>query len=226
MKSKCREWSNSSRRKEYWGSRKSVMNLQDIRRNLGYRITSPIVGILSKSGITPNTLTLTNLVLNIVAAYVIATGHFLLGGVLILGSGLFDLLDGALARFTKQTTKFGAVLDSTVDRISEAATLCGLLIWYVPQEGATLEIALILAVLIGSFLVSYIRARAEGLGWQCQVGLFTRAERVIVLAIGLLVNQIFVHSVFVALCVLAVFVFITVIQRLVYLWKQARIEGD
>jgi CDP-diacylglycerol--glycerol-3-phosphate 3-phosphatidyltransferase len=202
------------------------MNLQDIRRNLGYRITSPIVGILSKSGITPNTLTLTNLALNIVAAYVIATGHFLLGGVLILGSGLFDLLDGALARFTKQTTKFGAVLDSTVDRISEAATLCGLLIWYVPQEGATLEIALILAVLIGSFLVSYIRARAEGLGWQCQVGLFTRAERVIVLAIGLLVNQIFVHSVFVALCVLAVFVFITVIQRLVYLWKQARIEGD
>jgi CDP-diacylglycerol--glycerol-3-phosphate 3-phosphatidyltransferase len=197
------------------------MNLPDIRRNLAYRITSPIVGILSKSGITPNALTLTNLALNIVAAYVIATGHFLLGGVLILGSGLFDLLDGALARFSKQTTKFGAVLDSTVDRISEAATLCGLLIWYVPQEGATLEIVLILAVLIGSFLVSYIRARAEGLGWQCQVGLFTRAERVIVLAVGLLINQIFV-----ALCILAVFVFVTVVQRLVHLWKQEKTKGD
>jgi CDP-diacylglycerol--glycerol-3-phosphate 3-phosphatidyltransferase len=202
------------------------MNLQDIRRNLAYRITSPIVGILSKSSITPNTLTLTNLALNIVAGYVIATGHFLLGGVLILGSGLFDLLDGALARFSKQTTKFGAVLDSTVDRISEAATLCGLLIWYVPQEGATLEIVLILVVLVGSFLVSYIRARAEGLGWQCQIGLFTRAERVIVLAIGLLVSTVFVHSVIVALCVLAVFVFITVIQRLVYLWKQQKTKGD
>jgi CDP-diacylglycerol--glycerol-3-phosphate 3-phosphatidyltransferase len=202
------------------------MNLQDIRRNLAYRITSPIVGLLSKSGITPNTLTLTNLVLNIVAAYVIATGHFLLGGLLILGSGLFDLLDGALARFSKQTTKFGAVLDSTVDRISEAATLCGLLIWYVPQEGATLVIVLILAVLVGSFLVSYIRARAEGLCWQCQIGLFTRAERVIVLAIGLLVSRVFVHSVFVALCVLAVFVFITVVQRLVYLWKQQKTNGD
>jgi CDP-diacylglycerol--glycerol-3-phosphate 3-phosphatidyltransferase len=176
---------------------------------------------LSKSGIAPNTLTLTNLALNIVAAYVIATGHFLLGGVLVLVSGLFDLLDGALARFTKQTTKFGAVLDSTVDRISEAATLCGLLIWYVLQEGTTLEIVLVLAVLIGSFLVSYIRARAEGLGWQCQVGLFTRAERVIVLAIGLLINQIFI-----ALCVLAVFVFITVVQRLAYLWKQGKIKGD
>ena len=197
------------------------MNLQDIRRNLAYRITSPIVRILSKSGITPNTLTFTNLALNIVAAYVIATGHFLPGGVLILGSGLFDLLDGALARFTKQTTKFGAVLDSTVDRISEAATLCGLLIWYVPQEAATLEIVLILAVLIGSFLVSYIRARAEGLGWQCQVGLFTRAERVIVLAIGLLINQILV-----ALCILAVFVFVTVVQRLVYVWKQEKTKGD
>ncbi|MFC1927622.1 CDP-alcohol phosphatidyltransferase family protein [Chloroflexota bacterium] len=202
------------------------MNLQGIRRNLAYRVTSPIVGILSKSGITPNTLTLTNLALNIVAAYVIATGHFLLGGALILGSGLFDLLDGALARFSKQTTKFGAVLDSTVDRVSEAATLCGLLIWYVPQEGATLEIVLILVVLVGSFLVSYIRARAEGLGWQCQLGLFTRAERVIVLAIGLLVSGVSVHSVFAALCVLAVFVFITVVQRLVYLWKQQKTNGD
>jgi len=197
------------------------MNLIDIRRNLAYRITNPIVGILSKSWITPNALTLINLALNIVAAYVIATGHFLLGGVLVLVSGLFDLLDGALARFTKQTTKFGAILDSTVDRISEAATLLGLLIWYVPQEGASLRIVLIFVVLIGSFLVSYIKARAEGLGWQCQVGLFTRAERVIVLAIGLLINQIFI-----ALCVLAVFVFITVVQRLVYLWKQAKIEGD
>jgi CDP-diacylglycerol--glycerol-3-phosphate 3-phosphatidyltransferase len=80
---------------------------------------------------------------------------------------------------------------------------------------------LIFAVLIGSFLVSYVRARAEGLGWQCQVGLFTRAERVIVLAIGLLINQIFI-----ALCVLAVFVFITVVQRLAYLWKQGKIKGD
>jgi len=197
------------------------MNLIDIRRNLAYRITDPVVRILSKSGITPNALTFINLALNIIAAYVIATGHFLLGGILVLVAGLFDLLDGALARFIKQTTRFGAILDSVADRISEAAILCGLLIWYIPQEEASLEIVLILIVLIGSFLVSYIRARAEGLGWQCQAGLFTRAERVIVLAIGLLVNQIFI-----ALCVLVVFVFITVVQRLVYLWKQGNIKGD
>jgi len=197
------------------------MNLINIRRNLAYRITGPVVRILSKSGITPNALTFINLALNIIAAYVIAAGYFLLGGVLVLVAGLFDLLDGALARFIEQTTKFGAILDSVVDRISEAAILCGLLIWYIPQEEAGLEIVLIFVVLIGSFLISYIRARAEGLGWQCQVGLFTRAERVIVLAIGLLTNQIFI-----ALCVLVVFVFITVVQRLAYLRKQVNIEGD
>ena len=202
------------------------MNLQEIRRNLAYRITDPIVGALSKSGITPNALTLINLALNIVAAYVIATGHFLVAGVLILGSGLFDLLDGALARFNKQTTRFGAVLDSTVDRVSEAAALCGLLMWYVSQEGATLEIVLVLVVLVGSFLVSYIRARAEGLGWQCQVGLFTRAERVIVLAIGLLLGGVSIIGVFVALCVLALCVLVTVAQRLVYLSKQQKNNGD
>jgi len=197
------------------------MNLINIRRNLAYRITDPMVRIFSKSGITPNALTFINLALNIVAAYVIATGHLLLGGVLVLVAGLFDLFDGALARFTKQTTRFGAILDSVADRISEAAILCGLLIWYIPQEEASLEIVLIFVVLIGSFLVSYIRARAEGLGWQCQVGLFTRAERVIVLAIGLLINQIFI-----ALCVLVIFVFITMVQRLIYLRKQDKIEGD
>jgi CDP-diacylglycerol--glycerol-3-phosphate 3-phosphatidyltransferase len=197
------------------------MNLIDIRRNLAHRITDPIVGILSKSGITPNALTFINLALNIAAAFIIAMGNFLLGGILVLVAGLFDLLDGALARFIKKTTRFGAILDSVADRISEAAIFCGLLVWYIPQEGASLEIVLIFVVLIGSFLVSYIRARAEGLGWQCQVGLFTRAERVIVLAIGLLINQIFI-----VLCILVVFVFFTVFQRLVYLWKQSKIKGD
>ena len=196
------------------------MNLPGLRRNLAHRITDPIVRVLSKTGVTPNALTLINLALNIVAAYVIATGHFLPGGILVLVSGLFDLLDGALARFAKQATKFGAILDSTVDRVSEAAILFGLLIWYSGHEGR-LEVALIFAVLIGSFLVSYVRARAEGLGWQCQVGLFTRAERVIVLAIGLLVNQVFI-----ALCILVVFVFVTVGQRLVYLYKQGKTAGD
>jgi len=189
-------------------------NLAELRANLALRITNPVIGILSKSGIKPDALTFTGLAINIGAAYVIATGHFPLGGILILVAGLFDLLDGALARFAKKTTKFGAILDSTVDRISEAAIFCGFLVWYMPGR---LEILLIFAVLIGSFLVSYIRARAEGLGLECKVGLFTRAERVIVLAVGLIVNQFVSSAVMIALWVLLVFVYITVVQRLVYL---------
>ena len=203
----------------YNKKRRQVARLAEIRGIIASRITNPVVGILSKSRIKPNALTFINLALSIVAAYIISVSHFALGGVLVLISGLFDLLDGALARFTGQTTRFGAILDSTVDRISEAAILCGLLIWYIPKEGK-IEIVLILAVLIGSFLISYIRARAEGLGLQCQVGLFTRAERVIVLAIGLLVNQVLI-----ALCVLAVFIYITIVQRLLYSWKQAESKG-
>ncbi len=194
------------------------MNLEDIRRNLATSITNPAVRILSKSRITPNTLTFMNLALSIAAACVIATGQFVIGGILVLVSGLFDLLDGALARITKRTTKFGAILDSTVDRVSEAAVFSGLLIWYIRQEtGLQIALVLIIAVLVGSFLISYIRARAEGVGLQCQVGLFTRAERVIVLAIGLLINRVFI-----VLCILVIFVFITVVQRLVYLGKQGK----
>lgn len=172
---------------------------------------------------TPNSLTFINLGLNLVAAYVIATGHFLIGGVLVLVSGLCDILDGALARLTGRSTKFGAILDSTVDRIAEAAVLCGLLIWYMQDgpQGNRLEIVLVFLVLVGSFLVSYVKARAEGVGWQCQVGLFTRAERVIVLALGLILNQVFI-----VLCVLSVFVLFTVVQRMVHLWKQAQTGGD
>ena len=197
-----------------------MINLAKLRKNLGLRITNPLMQVLSKSKLTPDMLTFTGLGISIGAAYFIAVGHFLFGGILILVSGLFDLLDGALARFTRQTTKFGAILDSTVDRISEAVLLCGLLIWYIPK-GSILEILLIFAVLIGSFLVSYIRARAEGLGLECKVGLFTRAERIIVLAIGLLVGQVSI-----VLWILLVFVYVTTAQRLIYLRKETAKTND
>lgn len=193
-----------------------MANLVEIRAAIASRITNPLVGILSKSRLKPNTLTFIELAISLGAAYAIVIGYFPLGGALVLVSGLFDLLDGALARFTKQSTKFGAILDSTIDRLSEAAIFCGLLVWYMPKV-ATLEIVLIFAALIGSFLVSYIRARAEGLGLECRVGLFTRAERVIVLAVGLLVNQVFI-----ALWVLVVFVYITVAQRLLHLHEASK----
>jgi len=194
-----------------------VIKLVELRGNLAYRISSPVVRILSKRGIKPDALSSIGLAINIGAAYLIATSHFLLGGAVILISGFFDLLDGALARFTNQTTKFGAILDSTFDRISEAAIFFGLLSAFMLRGATPLEIALIFIALIGSFLVSYTRARAEGLGLECKVGLFTRVERVIVLVIGLIVNQVVI-----ALWVLVVFVYITVLQRLIYLSLRAK----
>ncbi|OIP87950.1 MAG: hypothetical protein AUK24_08840 [Syntrophaceae bacterium CG2_30_49_12] len=191
-----------------------MVNLDQLRKKAGSQITTPIVQVLGKSGLKPDTLTFTGLVISFAAAYLLGGGHFFFGGLLVLLSGLFDLVDGAVARFNNQATKFGAILDSTFDRISEAAILCGLMIWYIPKE-STLEIVLIFAVLTGSFLVSYVKARAEGLGLECQVGLFTRAERVIALTVGLLIGQVLI-----ALWILLLFVYVTVIQRLLYVRKE------
>lgn len=192
------------------------MRLAQIRETAARWIAEPLMPILSKSRLKPNFLTLFGLAINMAAATVIAMGHLFFGGFLILFSGLFDLLDGALARFTNQTSRFGAVLDSTVDRISEAVLFLGLLVLYVGRE-STLEIWLIFLTLVGSFLISYIRARAEGLGLECRIGLFTRAERVIVLALGLLLNQVSI-----ALMALVVLTFGTAGQRLVYIWRQTK----
>jgi CDP-diacylglycerol--glycerol-3-phosphate 3-phosphatidyltransferase len=133
------------------------------------------VPTLSRTGITPDILTWLGLVLNIITATVIATGHLLIGGVLVLVAGLFDIFDGALARYTQKTTTFGSLLDSTFDRISEAAVLFGLLFFSVTNENV-LETFLIFGVMTASFLISYVRARSEGLGIDCRTGLFTRTE--------------------------------------------------
>jgi CDP-diacylglycerol--glycerol-3-phosphate 3-phosphatidyltransferase len=193
-----------------------MIDIIKIREDLDHRITRPFLGVLNKGPLTPNALTITGLVINIVAAYAIATGHFIYGGLLILLSGLFDLLDGALARYSNQASRFGAILDSTVDRVSEAAIFMGLLLYFW-KLGTQQEIIVIFLVLVGSFLVSYIRARSEGQGLECKVGWFTRAERIIVIALGLLLNQVGI-----AMWILLVFIYVTVLQRLLYIRKQAR----
>lgn len=193
-----------------------MIYLAELRKIAARRIAEPLNAALIKSRLKPNTLTWLALIISLIAAGTIATNHLLIGGFLVLFSGLFDLLDGALARFTQQTTRFGALLDSTADRLSEAVLLLGLLVLCI-RSGSTVEILLIFLAFVGSFLTSYVRARAEGLGIKCHVGLFARAERVIILALGLLLNQILI-----ALLVLVVLTFVTVGQRLVYVWQQAR----
>jgi CDP-diacylglycerol--glycerol-3-phosphate 3-phosphatidyltransferase len=198
-----------------------VINLAEFRKIAARRITEPLKTTLIKRRLKPNTLTWLALAISIIAAGTIATNHLLIGGFLVLLSGLFDILDGALARLTNQATRFGALLDSTFDRISDAVLLLGLLVLYV-MSGGTTEMVLIFLALISSFLTSYVRARAEGLGVNCPVGLFTRAERVIILALGLLLNPLYEFSIFIALLIVVVLGFVTVSQRLIYVWQQTK----
>ncbi|MBL7061662.1 MAG: CDP-alcohol phosphatidyltransferase family protein [Dehalococcoidia bacterium] len=198
-----------------------MINLAELRRTAARRITEPLKTVLVKSRLKPNTLTWLALAISIIAAGAIATNHPLIGGFLVLLSGLFDIMDGALARLTNQATRFGALLDSTFDRISDAVLLLGLLILYI-ISGGTIEMVLIFLALVGSFLTSYVRARAEGIGINCPVGLFTRAERVIILALGLLLNPLYEFSILIALLLVVVLGFFTVGQRLIYVWQQTK----
>ena len=193
-----------------------ALNLEQIRRNMEQGITRPIVSVLAKTGITPNILTVTGFIITLIAAALIGMGHLISGGIIILVAGAFDMLDGALARSKQQETRLGAFLDSVIDRFSETALLLGVLVISL-QRNLVSEIILVFVVLAGSMMISYVRARAEGLGWKGKAGWFTRPERVIVLAIGVITNQIFI-----ALIVMAVFIIITVIQRIADVHKEAR----
>jgi CDP-diacylglycerol--glycerol-3-phosphate 3-phosphatidyltransferase len=197
------------------------LNLAELRRSAARLITRPLNAVLVKTRLKPNTLTWCALAISLIAAATIATNHPIIAGFLVLISGLFDILDGALARSTNQATRFGALLDSTFDRISDAILLLGLLVFYIPS-GGTMEIVLVFLALIASFLTSYIRARAEGIGINCPVGLFTRTERVIILALGLLFSPLYSYSIIIALLLMIVFGFVTVVQRLIYVWQQAK----
>jgi CDP-diacylglycerol--glycerol-3-phosphate 3-phosphatidyltransferase len=135
-----------------------------------HHIAEPVARLVAKTGVHPNAVTLFGFILNVGAAWVLATGHFLIGGFLVLFAGVFDLLDGALARVTGKGTIFGALLDSTMDRYSEAVLLFGLLIYFARRNDTTEEVLLIFAAMAGSVLISYIRARAEGLVWMPRWG--------------------------------------------------------
>jgi len=199
-----------------------VAELSAIRKTLAYYLTWPAVQLLARTPITPSAITWFGFLLAVGAAALIFTGHLFAAGFLVLVSGFFDMLDGALARRTNRVTHFGAILDSTLDRLSEAVLLLGILVLYTNTQ-SLVGILLVGIALLSSQLVSYIRARAEAVGLECQVGLFTRAERVVVLALGLLLNQI-TNALVIALAIIVVFSFFTVSQRLVYVWQQAKIK--
>ncbi len=184
-------------------------------------MTRPFVRLLARTGVSPNVITWFGFFIAIGAALLIASGFPIAGGAMVLFGGLFDMLDGALARLTKRVTRFGGILDSTIDRLSEVVILLGILVFYA-REPSIPGILLAGMALPGSLLVSYLRARAEAASLECKVGLFTRTERVIVLALGLLLSQLN-FALFIALGIIVFFSFFTVIQRLAHIWRQSRV---
>lgn len=170
---------------------------------------------------TPNNLTWLGFGLTLGAVASIISGHLLAAGFVVLAASFLDMLDGALARGTNQVTRFGSILDSTLDRMSEAGLFLGILVFYAlnTTPRSTMIILLSGIAMIASFLVSYVRARAEGAGLDCEVGLLTRTERVVVLVLGLLLSQID-YALVIALVIIAVLSSVTVGQRLIYVWRQ------
>ncbi len=190
--------------------------LSQVRKAASRYFTNPVVRILARTPVTPSAITWFGFALAVAAAVLIAMGHLLIAGVMVLVAGFFDMLDGALARRTNRVTHFGALLDSTLDRLAEGGLLLAILFLFAKEESTT-GVLLAGGVLIASLLVSYIRARAEALGLECTVGLFTRPERVIVLALGLLLGGLEI-----ALSIIAALSLLTVGQRLVYVWHQVK----
>jgi CDP-diacylglycerol--glycerol-3-phosphate 3-phosphatidyltransferase len=190
------------------------------------RLRAPAQGLLrplalglAHLGLTPNHLTLLGLVLNVAAGLVLATGQPLWGAVAVLAASLFDMLDGLVARATGQATPFGAFLDSTLDRYAEAALFGGIVVWHV-GAGQTVEVLLAYAAIIGSIVVSYARARAEGLGLHGEVGWLQRPERIVVLAAGLVLGTFWPPLWTATLALLAFLTNLTAVQRIVYVRRQ------
>ena len=178
-------------------------------------VERPVARLLARLGLTPNLVTLIGLAIAGVGAYTIAVGNWWAGGLIVLFAGVFDLFDGALARATGKVSDFGALLDSTIDRVSEAVVLLGLLAYYLSTDD-DLGSILVYVALVGSIMVSYMRARSEGLGIDCKVGVMTRPERVAAVGIGLVVGHWVPVVVLVVLGAIGALTTVTAIHRLIH----------
>jgi len=182
----------------------------------GKRILDSLVDWLAALRVKPNLLTLCGLFVNIFAAILFAKGLFLVAGLVVLFAGIFDMVDGEVARRTKTVTKFGAFFDSVIDRYSDVVLLLGLVIWYA-KLNHMLYVALAALVLIGSLMTSYTRARAESLIPACKVGFLERPERIVLLIIGSLTDRMGA-----VLWVMAILSNWTVSQRIWYTWQESK----
>jgi CDP-diacylglycerol--glycerol-3-phosphate 3-phosphatidyltransferase len=173
--------------------------------------------VLARLGLSANLLTLIGLALNVLVALAIADGRLVAGGVLLLIASAFDMLDGAVARASGSVSSFGGFLDSTLDRYSEVVVYLGLLVYFLDRPDARAGAILTFLATIGALLISYARARAEAAGYGASVGLVARPERVIILAICLLVGRPVI-----AVWALAITTHLTALTRIVHVWKSSK----
>jgi len=179
-------------------------------------IIQGIVSALALSRVHPNVLTFLGLVINIWAAVLFAQGKFRVAGIVVIGAGLFDMVDGRVARETNRVTRFGGFFDSVLDRYSDLAVLVGLIVFYA-SINRFFYVVLTAIVMTGTVLVSYTRARAENTIPRCKVGFLERPERVVLVIIGALFNRMAQ-----VLWVIAILSNITVVQRMFYTWKETK----
>lgn len=196
-----------------------------------YTAVNPLVQRLIRSGVRPNTITTVGTGLVLVSALAYATGHVRLGGALLLLSGVADTLDGQVARSGAMVTRFGAFYDSTLDRVGDGATFIGIGAFLLTAPDVayrTPAIILCMIAILGSLLVSYARARAEGLGLDCKVGIAQRAERILGVGLASLIFGAGPHALLLEAMVslLALASIITVVQRFVYVHRHAGLVDD
>jgi CDP-diacylglycerol--glycerol-3-phosphate 3-phosphatidyltransferase len=184
------------------------------------KILDPVVTILTSLGVPPLMVSIVGLLLSVYGAVVIARGQLALGGVFLLLSGLCDVLDGDLARRRGMASRFGAFLDSTLDRVAEFAFFGGFLYYLIHRPGGPSDAVFVItiAALTGSVMTSYARARAEGLGYECTVGIMERPERIAALTLGLLLGY---RVLTVILTILAVATMYTFLQRILHVRRVA-----
>jgi CDP-diacylglycerol--glycerol-3-phosphate 3-phosphatidyltransferase len=194
-----------------------------ITRGIGLffgRIIQAIVSALALSRVHPNVLTFIGLLINIWAAFLFSYGRFVTAGLVVIGAGLFDMVDGRVARETNRVTRFGGFFDSVLDRYSDLALLVGLLVYYA-SINRFFYVVLTAIVMTGTVLISYTRARAENTIAKCKIGFLERPERVVLIIIGALANRMAP-----VLWVIAVLSNITVISRIIYTWEETRRTGE
>lgn len=187
------------------------------------RHAEALMSALGRIPLTPNQITVVGFGLTCAAAALAAFGYLRWAGVVLIFAGTCDILDGAVARSTKASYPYGAFLDSTLDRYSEGVVYLGLAAYFVTMQGPLQRwlVLATLAALAGSFLVSYVRARAQSLGFTCETGLFARPERVVVTVAGLIIGG---YVLYVVVLLLALVTNVTALQRIREVWLQGRAQ--